>query len=170
MRYLELTIENFRVFGGRQTLRFPEPPGVIIVYGMNGKGKTSLLNAFRWVWTGSARHRGNRHIPDERMINREALDAAGANPATCRVHLRFETEEVAWDLTRTLTSQGGNLSKDVTLLRDGVALTTSDTARRLNELMPNEIEQFFMFDGELLDQYEGWSTMTQPLARCSATP
>lgn len=154
MRYLELTIENFRVFGGEQTLRFPEPPGVIIVYGMNGKGKTSLLNAFRWVWTGTARHRGNRQVPDERLINREALTAAGTDPATCRVHLRFETDGVAWDLTRTLTSQGGSLSKDVTLLRDGVALTASDTTRRLAELMPRDIEQFFMFDGELLDQYE----------------
>jgi DNA sulfur modification protein DndD len=39
-------------------------------------------------------------------------------------------------------------------MRDGVALSAAEAERQISELMPAEIEQFFLFDGELLDQYE----------------
>jgi DNA sulfur modification protein DndD len=154
VRYTELTIENFRVFHGVQTVKLPEGTGVVIVYGTNGKGKTSLLNAVRWVWTGTALRRGNRVVPDERLPNREAREAAGGEMPPCRVRLQFEADGARWDLTRALLRRDGGLVHDVTLLRDGDALTTAETIRTLAELMPKEIEQFFLFDGELLDQYE----------------
>jgi DNA repair exonuclease SbcCD ATPase subunit len=58
MRYLCLTMENFLVFKDVQTVRFPAADGVVVVYGDNGKGKTTLLNAFRFAFTGFARRRG----------------------------------------------------------------------------------------------------------------
>lgn len=154
MRYVELTLENFRLFRGEQSLRFPPGTGVLIVYGLNGKGKTTLLNAIRWAWTGTARHRGNRAIPNERLINREAQEQSDGGSVTCRVRLQFETDGANWDLTRILRSEHGFITSDLTLLKDGVALTASDATRQLEEFMPPAIEQFFLFDGELLDQYE----------------
>lgn len=154
MRYVELTLENFRLFRGEQTVRFPPGAGVLIVYGLNGKGKTSLLNAIRWVWTGTARHRTNRPIPSERLLNKEAHENAAGEPVTCRVRLQFQAGSSNWDLTRILRVDGDTSTTDLTLLKDGIALSSSDAARQLEELMPPAIEQFFLFDGELLDQYE----------------
>ncbi|HEY3548850.1 MAG TPA: AAA family ATPase, partial [Propionicimonas sp.] len=154
MRYSDLTIENFRVFNGVQTVTFPAGTGVVIVYGTNGKGKTSLLNAVRWIWTGTALRRGNHVVPDERLPNREARAASGGEVPPCRVRLRFEANGSRWDLTRALVRRDGGLTQDVVLLRDGAALTAAETTRTLADLMPKEIEQFFLFDGELLDQYE----------------
>lgn len=154
MRYHELTLENFRVFSGVQTLTFPSGEGVVIIYGRNGKGKTSFLNAIRWAWTGVARRRGNRAVAAERLVNRDAIAAANGGVVTCRVRLGFDAEGSRWDLTRSLVQEAGALTEDVTLVKDGVTLSASDTSKRLAELMPPEIEQFFLFDGELLDQYE----------------
>ncbi|MCW2599492.1 MAG: hypothetical protein JWM02_1321 [Frankiales bacterium] len=154
MRYHELTVANFRVFAGTQTMTFPDGEGVVIVYGRNGKGKTSFLNAIRWAWTGAARSRGSRAVTPDRLVNRDALAEADGAAVTCRVRLGFTAEGSRWDLTRSIVNEGGALSEDVTLVKDGVTLTASDTSKRLAELMPPEIEQFFLFDGELLDQYE----------------
>lgn len=154
MRYRDLTLENFRVFSGVQTLTFPEGEGVVIVYGRNGKGKTSFLNAIRWAWTGAARSRGNRAGTRDRLVNRDAIAAADGAAVTSRVRLGFTAEGSTWDLTRSLVQDGSGLTEDVILIKDGVTLTASDTNKRLAELMPPEIEQFFLFDGELLDQYE----------------
>jgi len=154
VRYHELTFENFRVFAGTQTLTFPDGDGVVIVYGLNGKGKTSFLNAVRWAWTGVTRSRSNRAVDPVRLVNKDAISDAGGKKVTCRVRLVFEADDARWDLTRSLHLEGSTLTAGVTLVRDGVSLSVSDTAKRLAEFMPAEIEQFFMFDGEMLDQYE----------------
>lgn len=154
MRYKRITLENFLVFKGEQTLELPAGNGVVIVYGRNGKGKTSLLNAFRWVWTGVVRSRGTRTLAAASLPNERAIEMAFGEPVRCRVRLEFEAGGAAWDLTRTLSGRGSEQREEITLLRDGTALSVADAHRQVAELMPKDIEQFFLFDGELLDQYE----------------
>lgn len=154
MRYQKLTVENFLVFKGEQSINIPDTNGVVVVYGRNGKGKTSLLNAFRWVWTGEVRKRSARPLPPEDITNKVALEEAPGASVRCRVRIQFEAEGAQWDLTRSLTRTGDEYSTGLTLRRDAVALNAADAARKVAELMPREIEQFFLFDGELLDQYE----------------
>ncbi|MGW7616949.1 AAA family ATPase [Streptomyces antimycoticus] len=154
MRYQKLTVENFLVFKGEQVINIPDKDGVVVLYGRNGKGKTSLLNAFRWAWTGEVRKRSTRSLPPEDITNKVALGEASGASVRCRVRLEFEAEGAQWDLTRSLTRKGEEYSAELTLRRDAVALSTADAERKVTELMPREIEQFFLFDGELLDQYE----------------
>lgn len=152
MRYRQITLENFLVFRGEQTIDVPSGTGVVVVYGRNGKGKTSLLNAFRWVWTGAARTRGSR-IPQEGLTNSRALEENNG-PVRCRVRLDFEKDGAHWDLTRSLTTSNGEVTEQLTLRKEGVALSVAEAEKQVVELMPPEIEQFFLFDGELLNQYE----------------
>ncbi|REJ07370.1 hypothetical protein DY023_04005 [Microbacterium bovistercoris] len=154
MKYRHLTVENFLVFKGEQHLSIPDKDGVVVVYGRNGKGKTSLLNAFRWVWSGQVRKRSTRPLPIEDITNSVALQEAHGGSVRCRVRLEFETDGAEWDLTRSLTHAGGEYSQELILRKNSVALSAADAERQLAELMPREIEQFFLFDGELLDQYE----------------
>lgn len=154
MRYRRLTVENFLVFRGEQRISIPDKDGVVVLYGRNGKGKTSLLNAFRWAWTGEVRKRSTRALPLEDITNSVALQEAVGSPVRCRVRLEFEEDGAYWDLTRSLTRSGKDHSHELTLRRDSVALSAADAQRQVAEMMPREIEQFFLFDGELLDQYE----------------
>ncbi|WOF23663.1 AAA family ATPase [Microbacterium betulae] len=154
MRYRHLTLENFLVFKGEQHLTIPDKDGVVVVYGRNGKGKTSLLNAFRWVWSGEVRKRSTRPLPIEDITNSVALQEARGGSVRCRVRLEFEADGAEWDLTRSLTHEGGEYSQELILRKNSIALSAADAERQVAEIMPREIEQFFLFDGELLDQYE----------------
>lgn len=154
MKYQKLTVENFLIFKGEQQLSIPDGDGVVVLYGRNGKGKTSLLNAFRWAWTGSVRKRSTHPLPPEDITNKVAIEEAGGGSVRCRVRLEFEEDGTRWDLTRSLTRTGGDYTTELTLLRDAVALSVAEAERMVAELMPREVEQFFLFDGELLDQYE----------------
>lgn len=155
MRYLSITLENFLVFKGTQTIQFPASDGVVVVYGANGKGKTSLLNAFRFAFTGHARKRGDRIIKTAIIPNREAVNDNGGSPVPCRVTLEFMVDTDCWELTRKIVaSPTGELKTEVILVKNNQALSRSDAEQTVAELMPPEVEQCFHFDGELLAQYE----------------
>src|SRR3954464_10280137 len=55
MQLLEITLENFRQFQGKQSISFAGQgdQNVTLVYGPNGGGKTTLLNAFIWALYGT---------------------------------------------------------------------------------------------------------------------
>ena len=54
MRILRLKIKNFRQFYGECELEFlsDDTSRITVIHGENGSGKTSLLNAFKWVLYG----------------------------------------------------------------------------------------------------------------------
>jgi DNA repair exonuclease SbcCD ATPase subunit len=50
-----IDISNFRAFGANFSLSIPPRPGLVIVYGMNGLGKTTFFEAIEWLLTGDVR-------------------------------------------------------------------------------------------------------------------
>jgi len=53
MRYLErVEISDFRAYGHRFTLSLPAGPGVTLIHGPNGLGKTTFFDAIEWCLTG----------------------------------------------------------------------------------------------------------------------
>lgn len=47
-----LVLKNFGAFKGEQKVNFPKSPGIIVFYGENMRGKTTLLNAIRFALFG----------------------------------------------------------------------------------------------------------------------
>jgi len=54
MIFQELTIENFRQFYGKKTIKFAadKTKNVTVIHGFNGSGKTTVLNVFTWLFYG----------------------------------------------------------------------------------------------------------------------
>lgn len=52
----KITLENFRVFSGKNEIDFNDtngkPADLVCIYGKNGFGKTSLFDGFEWFFTG----------------------------------------------------------------------------------------------------------------------
>ena len=50
MKLIRLSVTNFMPYRGENTIDFPldETRNVMIIFGDNMRGKTSLLNALRW--------------------------------------------------------------------------------------------------------------------------
>ena len=152
-----LEIEGFGPYPDRTVLEFPAEPGVTVVYGNNMRGKTSLMNAVFYAFFGVVRDRHLRPRPLAKATNREnALQ--GRYGFT--VSLAFAYEEREYELVRTARPV---VAKPVTdedftsrayLKRDGDPLGPDEQEHLLRTILPADVARFFLFDGELLSQYE----------------
>lgn len=158
LRFKQIEIENFGPYKGRQVLDFPNDGGVVVVYGENGRGKTSLLNAFRYALFGKVRREGHEDVSLHRIPN---VESAREGIYEFKVVLRFTYAGSAYELTRAalpLSGMAPQSSKDfkeeVILRKDGTALGPDARDLELIHIMPEEVSRFFLFDGELLREYE----------------
>lgn len=161
MKLINLTIENFMPYKGETTLTFPQDPmrNVMVIFGDNMRGKTSLLNALRWVFYGKALGRHLRELPLHELHNKEA---AIEGSWTMEVCVRFEAEGHRYDLRRRATkrpmvaqpSRPEDFEVTLGLQKDGMAISGHLIDAEINRFAPEQVSRFFLFDGELLQEYE----------------
>lgn len=153
IRLKQVTLNDFGPFRRNQVLDLPDRDGVVVIYGDNGKGKTTLLNGLRFAFTGEVLNRGNVRRSLESLVNRDA--AAADATAGCKVAIEFSNDEVDYLLTRSVVRTASGAVDELLLKRDGRLLNRSEAESELARILPPETQQFFFFDGELLDQFEG---------------
>jgi DNA sulfur modification protein DndD len=161
MKLLSLTMHNFMPYKGTQTLTFPGDPArnVMIVLGDNMRGKSSILNAMRWAFYDSALDRHLNNIPLHELLNNEAADEGDG---LIEVHVRFEANGHLYDLRRRAQkkpfvarpSRPEDFEATVSLQRDSMAVPGFQIEPEINQIAPEQISRFFLFDGELLQEYE----------------
>lgn len=152
-----LHIENFGPFRGAQTIEFPSDGGVVIVYGENMRGKTSLLNAIRFAFFGKVIGRGSKStaLHDVGNWEQRAIGKYGF-----KVELEFVSDGCQYKLTRVCSPRGSEPVSDADytvehyLERDGDVLGPDQTEAELMQILPEQVSRFFLFDGELLQEYE----------------
>ncbi|KAB8054770.1 AAA family ATPase [Janthinobacterium rivuli] len=161
MKLTSLTIENFMPYKGETTLTFPQDPtrNVMVVFGDNMRGKTSLLNAIRWVFYGKAFGRHLSELPVNELLNREA---ALEGSWTMEVSVRFEADGHRYDLRRRASkrahvaqpSRPEDFDVAFMLQKDNMAVSGHLIDAEINRFAPEQVSRFFLFDGELLQEYE----------------
>lgn len=161
MKLIKLTMNNFMPYKGINTVEFPtdDARNIMLVLGDNMRGKTSLMNAIRWGFYDTAVGRHSRLIHLQDIINK---DAAAEDDWAVEVHIVFEEEGHTYELRRTAEKRPQitrpNKPDDfiVTpfLSRDGVVLRGDQFESEIDKIAPEQLARFFLFDGELLDQYE----------------
>jgi len=161
MKLTSLTMTNFMPYKSAVRVEFPQDPqhNVMIVYGDNMRGKTSLLNAVRWAFYGRALGRHLREIPLHQLLN---TDAAAEQDWTLEVHVRFDVDGHTYDLRRRAQkkpliaqpTRPEDFEVTVGLQKDGMALRSDVIESEINQIAPQQISRFFLFDGELLQEYE----------------
>ena len=160
MKLLTLTCTNFMPYKGTMRLSFPTASdrNVMVIYGDNMRGKTSLLNALRWGFYGKALGRHSRELPLQDLINKEATLEGDWSMETC---ITFEDNGHTYEYRRRATKHA-LVSKpsrpedfEVTrgLLRDGVVITEYMIDAEISRFAPEQTSRFFLFDGELLQEY-----------------
>ena len=73
MKLVRLTMKNFMPYKDLAVIDFPkdESQNVMLVFGDNMRGKTSLLNALRWGFYEKALGRHSRLIPLIDIVNKD---------------------------------------------------------------------------------------------------
>ena len=127
---------------------------VILISGMNMEGKTSFLNSIRWCLYGKALGRKSREIPDNDLLNTLA-HSKGDSEVTVR--LNFEHDGKTYELIRSMSFPNGlSDSPDLSnyLKINGSQVSPQNIDKEIASIMSYDVSRFFLFDGELLDQYE----------------
>lgn len=161
MKLKRLFMHNFMPYKGEAVLEFPqdESRNTLIVFGDNMRGKTSLLNAIRWTFYGYAYGRHLRKIPLHLLPNREAVNEG---KWVMETRIEFEANGSQYDLRRVATmknlvakaERADDIRVDTYMQKDGAAIPGNEIDAEINQFSPEQVSRFFLFDGELLQEYE----------------
>lgn len=154
MRLHRLGYTNFGPFKGDQAIELPSHDGVAVIYGDNNLGKTTILNSVRWLFTGKFVERTGKRRDDSELVNREAVADAGGGPTTAKVSATVTWRGDEYTLTRAATLEGDRLTPHLHVVRGSDALSMENATETLQQMIPEEIQQFFLFDAEALSRYE----------------
>lgn len=156
-----LTLENFRQFYGEQELMFSQSAdeNVTLILGSNGSGKTTILNAFLWLFYDDV----NMPRADQIVCERAMAEAAPNDQVTVRVRLEFDHENRHYTAERVKVYQktdqtdlrGRLMSEDLTLhyIDDtGNHQERGNPSSALKQIMPERLREIFFFDGETIDE------------------
>jgi len=159
-----LTIENFGAYGGRQEADLSPSPGrpIILFGGMNGGGKTTLLDAIQLAFYGSKARLSNRgrlayrdYLRDS--IHRHADPGEGAG-ITLRFHRYLDGEPHSFELQRHWRLGIRGIEETLRVLKDGLPdeVLTDHWDETIAAFLPVGISHLFFFDGEQIkDLAEG---------------
>jgi DNA sulfur modification protein DndD len=156
-----LSATNFMPYRGKISISFPtdRDRNVMLVFGDNMRGKTSLLNALRWVFYGKAIGRHSREIALVDLVNSEATMEGDWS---MEVVVTFEDDGHRYELRRTATrramvskpTRSEDLLMERAMRKDDIPLGDHLIDAEINRFAPEQTSRFFLFDGELLDEYE----------------
>ena len=159
LHFTKMTLTNFGPYKGSQQIDFTDKHGVTIFWGDNGRGKTTLLNAFRYALFGTIQRRNGVLRSLREMENVESREDGVYGFS---VVLSMDNDGTKYELTRQLRPRKNitnpkndeDYERVMFLKKNGTILSISDSEHELNVIMPEQVSRFFLFDGELLQEYE----------------
>jgi DNA sulfur modification protein DndD len=164
-------IQDLGPFRERQYLDLRVRAGrpVILVKALNGSGKTTLLTCLQVALYGSKAF-GSRNSEYEQLLRGlQRADAKGN--ARIDLDLRVEAQGVADDLTvsREWSIVGGKVVERLMVCRKGTQdhLLTDDWDDYLDSILPAELIQLFLFDGEKIESLANPKTLPDMLRRAT---
>ena len=156
MKFRKLTIENYKSFQFPTEIHFPyseKGESVFLIGGMNGAGKTSIMEAINYCLYGAK--------TDEiyRCINRK--EKARGN-ASVSFELVIEMDDLSelvvkrsWSAGVTDDPKPKDLNERLVVIRDGKRVLVQNKQMWqdfIRATIPPSITQFFFFDGEKIQE------------------
>jgi DNA sulfur modification protein DndD len=156
MKFNKLTIENYKSFQYPTAIEFPqssEGKSIFLIGGMNGAGKTSIMEAVNICLYGAKTDFLYKYI------NRKELAKGNAFVS---FELELETDEHetilinrSWSAGATDSPKHKDLTEKLVVVKDGKRVSVQNKEMwqdYINATIPKGITQFFFFDGEKIQE------------------
>jgi len=156
MKFRKLTLENYKSFQFPTTIQFPdssEGKCIFLIGGMNGAGKTSVMEAVNICLYGAR--------PDFIFRNINRKEFAKGN-AFVSFELTLETDEMeeilvkrSWTVGTVDSPKVKDLEEKLVVIKDGKRVSVQNKEMwqdYINATIPEGITQFFFFDGEKIQE------------------
>jgi len=162
MRIDSIQLTNFRQFYGA-TPKIELAHGdknVTVIHGMNGSGKTALLNAFTWILYGTF-SKGFRNT--DQLINKRAIvETPAGQKIECSGELNFEHAGRNYRAKKVLDAVASDkigypiVREKETILQsqdtDGQWKPVHDIESTIGKILPRDLHSYFFFDGERVEK------------------
>ena len=162
----KLKLYNFGVFAGENTFEFHCEKPVVLIGGMNGRGKTTFLDAVLLALYGpnSFAFNESRYKSYGQYLKSFVNKADGTQSAS--VELEFKLDSVtneSYVVNRQWSGKGQRIHEKISVLRDGEPnkFLTDNWSMFVENILPSGLSNFFFFDGEKIAELALDSTNTQ---------
>lgn len=159
MLFTELVLHNVGPYRGRQSISLATQPGkpIILIGGMNGCGKTTLLDAIQLSLYGNraiTSNRGSQAYEDylASLVSR-GVDAKEGASISISFTVTRDAEPLSYQVSRSWSQAGKRMKETLDVFVDGQwDRTLSGTwADYVEDLLPLDIAGLFFFDGEKIE-------------------
>ena len=158
MKLINIEIKNFGPF---QEANFEFKNGNIFpIVALNNAGKTSLLNAVKWCLYGNLKVGKGKH---SRILNDATRINSKGEELEVSVKLTFEKNNKKYpQIERTIKYLSDSKNRYASFGNDEIIFieatkegskrhTFQEATHKINELLPEEVSDFFLMDGEVLE-------------------
>lgn len=161
----EISLHNFGLYADRQTMILTPPSAskpVVLIGGLNGGGKTTLLDALQLCLYGAHARTSNRgSIAYPEYLSRCIHRGATTREAAIEIAFRHTVEgrEDHYRIHRSWRQTGSGCKENFEVLRNGKLepALAENWITQVEDLMPPNIAHLFLFDGEQIESYAALS-------------
>ncbi|MEM2900923.1 MAG: AAA family ATPase [Thermoplasmata archaeon] len=163
-----IELENYRQYRGKVTVELScdFDRNITVIQGVNGSGKTNMLNAVNWCLYGQEEHLGKYDTKKQPIINdAELRELPSGQRISAGVTLKMIDEkdndrfyqfersiEAKKDISgRIIFDRDSEFHAYMQIGRDIQEIR--ETVMLINRILPHGVKSFFFFDGERLDEF-----------------
>lgn len=160
MKLKYITLENFRSYYGEHNIEFAceENKQVTIFHGAMGAGKTKIFGAIQWCLYGQEEY--EEVASNKMLVNSLARKEAGDSGKEIKTEVKvvFEHDDKIYNAVRKFSCFGEEVEEKsgFTLVQsepNGDYCRLDDPELEINGILPHNLRQYFMFDGEKIQNY-----------------
>jgi DNA sulfur modification protein DndD len=161
MIFDEIVLHNFGVFRGRQTIKLTPPSKekpVVLIGGLNGGGKTTLLDAFQLALYGKNAHCSNRGNTAYETFLKNCINRSVPLKDGAAIELQFQHtsggKQNTYRIHRSWFQNGKSIKEKIEVLHNGIfdRVLTDGWNEYVEAFIPSDISHLFFFDGEKIEK------------------
>ncbi len=159
MEFYSLELENWGPFEGvhKIELRTTAAP-IITFHGENGRGKTTIMRAFYWALYGRVLGKNDQYLKDSQLVTEHHHELSDGVDFGVRLHFGHENSKFELERRARAVESDGHISvsEQTVIFRPdgGVPFPDSKVKERINEVLDENIAEFYLFDGEKLEKVD----------------
>ena len=168
-----LTLHNFGVYEGHHKVALSPPTPnrpVLLFGGLNGRGKTTFMDAIQLALYGKLAQTSNRgSLPYNAYLDKCIHSSVPRDEgASVGITFRYASDglEHQYNVRRLWKGTTSGMREQVHVLKDGVRdrLLEENWAEFVETLLPNRVAQLFFFDGERVEALANPETASEVLS------
>ncbi len=149
----KLQLHNFGVYAGDNEFVFEGNKPIVLIGGMNGRGKTTFLEAVLLALYGQSSSACSESDHKSYSEYLRSFVNRGSNDSTCGVTLEFETNNGIrenYKIQRIWSAESKRVKEQIVVYKDGEYndFLTNNWPMFVENILPSALSSFFFFDGE----------------------